>query len=133
MVKRKIKIPEVDVAISLTKTTEVDYPIFCFKYFQQDTIVGCSEIQVKKFFERLQKLAELGWKEIQRNGRHNYGWELLPINQIKHQLPSIVTPDVEKLYVFRYTNANNPFIALRNGNVLHVLMIEANFGDIYNH
>lgn len=130
---KRIKQPQIDDSVSISKTTEVDYPIFCFKYFQHKTLKPCTEKQVKNFFERLSKLGQLGWSEIKRSGRHEYGWELLPKKSIKCELPRIVTPEVEKVYVFRYNNDNNPFIALRSGSVLHILLIEANFGDIYDH
>ncbi len=130
---KKIKQPKANATVSANKVLEVDYPIFCFKHFQYKSLAPCSENQVKQFFERLTRLANLGWKEIQKSGRHDYGWEFMPTKNIKCALPPIVTPDVEKVYVFRYNNNNNPFIALRQGNIIHILLIEANFGDIYDH
>lgn len=132
-INKKIKQPKASAAVSTSKVLEIDYPIFCFKHFQYKSLVPFSEDQVKKFFERLTKLANLGWKEIQKSGRHNYGWELMSTKSIKCVLPPVVTPDVEKVYVFRYNNDNNPFIALRKGNILHILLVEANFGDVYDH
>lgn len=130
---KKIKQPKANATVSVNKVLEVDYPIFGFKHFQYKSLTSCSEGQVKQFFERLTRLANLGWKEIQKSRRHDYGWEFMPTKSIKCALPPIVTPDVEKVYVFRYNSDNNPFIALRQGNILHILLIEANFGDIYDH
>lgn len=134
---KKIKQPKVCTKISnIHKKSEIDYPIFCFKYFQQDSLAKCSNEQLKSFFDRLRRLGELGWNEIHKSGRHDYGLEYLPIKKIKATLPAFITPDVEKIAVFRYNNTNNPFIAHRSsidGNVLHILLIEANFGDVYDH
>lgn len=132
---KKIKIPCAETSIGKRNLTEVsiDYPVFCFKYFQKECLKICSESQIKEFFDRLQRLGELGWKEINANGRHDYGWEMLPTDQIKKKLPPFITPDIPRLMVFRYNNENYPFIAHRNGNILHILLIEANFGDVYDH
>lgn len=134
---KKIKPPKIETTVSINnKKSEINYPIFCFKYFSKKSLEKCSINQMKSFFDRLQRLSELGWHEISKSGRHNYGFEYLPKDQIKYALPSFITPDVEKVMVFRYNNTNHPFIAHRssiNSNVLHVLLIEANFGDIYDH
>ncbi|MEG1749424.1 MAG: hypothetical protein RRZ65_01725 [Tannerellaceae bacterium] len=137
MVKSKCKVKKPNTDISIEKRAlgelSIDYPVFCFRYFQKECLKSCSESQVKDFFDRLQRLGELGWNTINAGKRHDYGWEMLPVKQIKKTLPPLITPDIPKLMVFRYNNANYPFIAHRNGNILHVLFIEANFGDVYDH
>ena len=132
---KKIKKPLVHTAVEKRAVNEIsiDYPVFCFKYFQKECLDACSKSQVKDFFERLQRLGELGWNEINTSGRHDYGWEMLPVGQIKKKLPSFITPDIPRLMVFRYNNDNYPFIVHRNGNILHVLLIEGKFGDVYDH
>lgn len=133
---KKIKKPSVDTSVSLNKKSDEQLPIFCFKHFQISSIKNCTKDQLHNFIDRLQRLAELGWNEINRSGRHDYGWEHLPISTLKCQLPQFVTPEVSKVMVFRYNNANNPFIAVRSEsdrNLLHILLIEANFGEVYDH
>lgn len=132
---KRVKIPSIDLSVEKRPLDEflIDYPVFCFKYFQKECLKSCSESQIKNFFDRLQRLGELGWKEINKSGRHDYGWEMLPTDQIKKKLPSFITPDISRLMVFRYNNDNYPFVAHRNGNILHILLIEANFGDVYDH
>lgn len=115
-------------------SSDINYPIFCFKHLNLNvSIKGCDNDLYRQFFERIQKLSTLDWNAIAASHRHSFGWEQLPVDKIKPQLPGFVTPDVEKLYVFRYTGDNRPFIALRRGSVIHILFIEANFGDVYNH
>jgi len=92
----------------------------------------------EKFFHsllmRMQKLSELGWKGIRLSGRHQFGMEKIPIKQLRPKvLPRIVTPDVEELDVIRATGDNRPMVGLQEGKIFHVIFIEANFGDVYNH
>jgi hypothetical protein len=82
---------------------------------------------------RLNKLSELGWEEIDKSAAHSYGMEPLPKSKIKQTLPPFITPDVEKLHVFRAHGDNRPFVGLQKGKVFHVLFIESKFGDIYDH
>jgi hypothetical protein len=134
--KKKLK-PEAVPSDTISRSklsSDFDYPIFCFKHLQTDISINkCNEDIFKEFLKRVYKLSILGWKEIHKSPRHSYGWEKIPRNQIKPSLPSFVTPEVDFLYAFRYTGGNLPFLALRNGNILHVIFIEANFGDIYDH
>ncbi|OAV69448.1 hypothetical protein Barb4_01730 [Bacteroidales bacterium Barb4] len=111
-----------------------DYPVFCLKYLQHGvSIKNCDNKLFRSFVERLTKLCSLGWDEIAISHRHSYGFELIGRKDIKPKLPPAITEDVQSLYAFRYTGNNLPFLAMRNGNVLHVIFIEAHFGDIYNH
>ncbi len=130
-----IKKPVLDLQVErrLVDESTIDYPVFCFKYFQKECLNECSESQLKNFFDRLQRLGELGWNEIKKSRRHDYGAEMLPVSSFKKKLPPFITPDIPRLMVFRYNNENYPFVAHRNGNILHVIFIEANFGDVYDH
>lgn len=133
--KPKIKkVPKNDT-IDTDNLNGIDYPVFCFRYLQDISIKEC---EYSKFFYnflfRLKKLSELGWKEIRKADRHGFGMEKIPINKIKAQeLLSIITPDVEYLSVFRANGDNRPFIGIQNRSVFHVLFVETNFGDIYEH
>lgn len=76
--KIKIKQPQVDTSVEKRPMNEIsiDYPVFCFRYFQKECLKSCSESQIKDFFDRLQRLGELGWHEINKGNRHDYGWEM---------------------------------------------------------
>lgn len=119
----KIKKPE--------STTEVDYPVFCFKHLQE------THNKDYKFYLdfilRLKRISSLSWDYIHTQDRHGYGTEKMPIGKIKKQLPNFITPDVSHLTVFRANSDNRPFLGIRNNNVFHVVFIEENFGDIYDH
>lgn len=130
----KIKRPLESVKnVPLPTTDGIDYPIFCFKHLQWKNIKKTDAALFKLFIERMQKLENLGWEQIYKSDRHSFGFEYLPVRLIKPKLPSFISPDIKSLLVFRYTGDNLPFLALRSGNILHVIFIETRFGDIYNH
>lgn len=117
------------------KKPEIRYPVFCFKHLQPCSYKDCKD---PKFFidflERMKKLGELGWNEIDRAPRHSFGYEKIPVRQIKPKLrPSIMTEDVEELTVFRANGNNLPFLGLRLVDTFQVIFIESAFGDIYEH
>ncbi len=88
------------------------------------------------FLNRLRELSEKGWSEIRRSRKHEYGLEPIPKFKIKPDLKCVsdlITDDVEKLHVFRVDKENHPFIGLQVGRIFHVIFVEAEFGDIYNH
>lgn len=111
----------------------IDYPIFGFKYLQEHSIKKCKD--GKFFFDflmRLKKLSELGWKSIDISGKHQYGMEKIPREEIKPSIPAFVTKEVP-LFVFRAKGNNLPFVGVRQGKIFHVIFIETEFGDIYDH
>lgn len=114
--------------------SDIDYPLFSFKWLQDYSIDKCKD---PKFFHdylmRLQKLSILGWQEIRKSSRHNFGMEKIPVSQIKPELPKDFTRDVEELDVFRAVGDNRPMLGFQEGRIFHVIFIEAKFGDVYNH
>lgn len=120
----KIKIPS-------ENNVELDYPVFCFRHLQ--TVPDSDFKFYSDFIERLKKLSNLTWNQINCADRHGFGTEKIPVKQIKPLLPRFVTPEISHLTVFRANGDNRPFLGLRNGTVFHIIFIEENFGDVYNH
>ena len=120
----KIKIPS-------ENSIELDYPIFCFRHLQ--TIPKGDYKFYSEFIERLKKLSSLTWSQINVADRHGFGTEKMPIKQIKVQLPRFITPEISHLTVFRANGDNRPFLGLRNGTIFHIIFIEEQFGDVYDH
>lgn len=113
--------------------SKIDYPLFSFKYLQEISIKDCKDYKFyHDYIFRLQKLSILGWKEIQKSDRHSFGTEIIAHDMIKPDLPRHITPEVT-LYAMRANGNNLPFIGYREGKVFHVIFIETNFGDIYDH
>lgn len=112
-----------------------DYPIFCFKHLvKKFSLDKCDNIHKKAFITRLCKLAELGFDEINKSGRHQYGNEKINRKSLKFNPPSFITDDVDFLYAYRYNGKNNPFLAYRRPNsaILHIVAIDYNF-KAYDH
>ena len=122
--QNKIKIPS-------ENSIELDYPIFCFKYLQ--TISNGDYKFYSDFVERLKKLSALTWNQINIADRHGFGTEKMPVKQVKPQLPRFVTPEITHLLVFRANGDNRPFLGLRRGIIFHIIFIEEQFGDVYDH
>jgi hypothetical protein len=120
----KIKIPS-------ERNEHLDYPVFCFRHLQ--TTPKDDHKFYSDFVVRLNKISCFSWTQINVNSRHGFGTEKIPVNQIKPQLPRFVTPEVTHLVVFRANGDNRPFVGLRRGAIFHILFLEEQFGDIYNH
>lgn len=131
-----IKLPEGEKNISQTdldRMVLIDYPLFSFKYLQKVSFDG--DVKTKFFQDfllRLKKYSDLGWKQMAVEKRHDYGWEYLSHDRMKHQLPTAVTPEVQ-LMVLRSSNDKRAMVGFREWNIFHVIFIEANFNDIYEH
>lgn len=111
------------------------YPLFSFRYLQDDSIRKCADKGfLFQFLTRLRKLSELGWAEIAKSHRHSFGFEYLPLVEFRPAVGAgIVTEDVSKLAVFRATGDNRIFAGVRAGDVFHVIFVETRFGDICPH
>jgi hypothetical protein len=131
----RIKNEKREENIDKNKIDALNYPIFCFKYLQKISIEDSSDADFfVNFLFRLQKLSNLGWEEIRKSSKHSFGTEQIPVNDLKPKVyPSIVTPEVTHLTVFRATGDNRPFLGIQNKDVFHIIFVEAKFNDIYDH
>lgn len=128
-------IPKETVISKSDLLAKIDYPVFCFKYLNTNvSMKKCNAELLRSFLIRMNDLSNMTWQQIAQSDRHQYGWEMIPKKQIKPKLSKeIVTDDVKEVFVFRYTKDKRPFVAIKEGKLLHVLLIEGNFGDVYNH
>ena len=61
--------------------SEIDYPLFSFKYLSDCSFDKCSDSSFfPNFLLRLKKLSELGWKRIAISDRHSFGFEKIPVS-----------------------------------------------------
>lgn len=114
---------------------DFDYPIFCFKHLHKKfSLDKCNNRHKKDFITRLTKLTELGFEEINKSGRHQYGNEKIHKKSLKIKIPEFITEDVDFLYAYRYNGRKNPFLAYRRPNsaILHIIAIDYNF-SVYDH
>lgn len=119
----------------ISDLSEIDHPLFSFKYLSDVSIKDCKDHSfLLNFILRLQKLCDIGWNEIRLSHKHSYGMEPIPYNDIKpkDKLPSFVTREVD-LDVFRASGDNRSFVGLQRGKIFYIFFIEAKFGDVYDH
>lgn len=116
--------------------TEIDYPLFSFKYLKDNSIKNCEEANfLLKFILRLRDLSVLGWNEIRQSQRHGYGLEPLPQDELVPNtklLPEFITPEVE-LDVFRSNGDNRTFVGFQKGKIFYIFFIECKHGEICKH
>jgi len=122
---------EVKISLQNLSMPELNYPVFCFKHLQ--TKPDKDYKFYTEFILRLVKLCNLSWKEIDKTHKHSFGTEKMEIKFLKPDMPSFVTPDMDSLTVFRANGDNRPFLGIRRSNVFHILFIEEQFGDVYDH
>ena len=110
-------------------------PVFSFEYLVEGRLEKPKRNQdlYRDFLIRLKHLSELGWEEIGKSQRHGYGFELIPREQFKPQMPETVTPDIRKLFVFRSDGANHAFAGFRRDDIFFVVFIESDFNELYDH
>lgn len=108
-------------------------PIFSLEHLQKSHCVSVIADRSDRglFMDALYTLSRMSWSQINSAPRHGLGTERMPCTQIKAKIPPCVTEDVN-LLVFRW-KGKLPFVGFRDGRVLHILWIEQNFGDLYNH
>jgi hypothetical protein len=107
-------------------------PKFCLHHVCSDFDVQALTAQGQAAFARtLQKLAHSRWKDLITAPRHGQGSEFIPRAQIKAPIPERFQ-DTPRFLVFRY-NGKLPMAGARVNDVYHVLWIEPNFNQLYDH
>ncbi|SDM90211.1 hypothetical protein [Allokutzneria albata] len=110
----------------------LDTPKFCLRHLQRDYDVNSlPREQQAAFAVALQRRAAMTWREIVMAPRHGLGTERIPRRSIKARIP-LAFEDSDEFLVLRY-DGKLPMAGVRAGDVLHVLWIEKNFGDLYDH
>lgn len=71
------------------------------------------------------------WKQIHQSGRHEAGTEWIAADSIKAPIPTNFS-DQDKFMAFRY-NGLLPMVGVRINDVFHVIWVERQFGDVYDH
>lgn len=131
-VKAKIENNEISMK-EIDQLSNINYPLFSFKYFDSSNLKNITEVEfLNSFLSRLNKLSLVGWDGIRSSHRHSLGMERIPRKMIKRDLPTL-TPDVTDIDVFRATGSNKVFIGVQEAKIFHIVMLEPEFGTIYNH
>lgn len=107
-------------------------PRFCLAFLAPDYNLQPLDREARAAFAlALQKRSTLTWGEINRTVRHELGFELLPADGFIPR-PPVKFENVTKFMVFRY-HGLLPMAGHRIHDTFHVLWIERQFGDLYDH
>jgi hypothetical protein len=110
-----------------------EHPIFCFKYIHNNySLEQCNDSQKVSFIDKIIMLSSITWDLINKNNKHKLGYEKMPISELIPSCPAFITPDVKHLLVFRY-HGLKPFLGHRNRFIFHIIFIEREFGEVYEH
>lgn len=137
MAKDRGQRPASHDSAKLTRLSEqVDYnqqtPKFCLRYLHPDFDVrSLRDDKRADFAIALQNRANMTWREIIMAPRHGLGSENIPRYQIRAPIPAGFE-DAEQFLVLRYSG-RLPMAGVRVQDVYHILWIEPNFGDLYDH
>lgn len=79
------------------------------------------------FADTILKLSQFAWKEIINHRHQSLGYEKIPTRSFLVPIPRIVTEDMEKLDVFRISEAGR-MAGFRRGEIFHVVLVKGNHG-----
>jgi hypothetical protein len=109
-----------------------DTPKFCLRHLQRGYDVdNLPKDKRAAFAVALQRRAAMTWQEIVMAPRHGLGTENVSRSSIRASIP-LAFQDAEEFLVVRY-DGMLPMAGVRAGSVFHILWIEGNFGDLYDH
>jgi hypothetical protein len=136
MTRRIKSLPTRKTSRLSVEVPKVDYnslqPIFSFRHMQYGSkhcLSQCCQDDKSYIVDTLLHLSQFTWREITSMPRKKLGFEHISRNQFSASLPPFVTPDVEKLTVFRYSRAGR-IAGMRIHDVYHILIVGP---DIYPH
>ena len=109
------------------------HPAFCFKFCQKKfTIDDCDKDTKALLADKIYKLSQVNWGELQRNNRHGLGHEIISKDSISVAVP-LTTPDDREFLCFRLGGGKNSvFIGYRVAKIFYVVWVDPN-GQVYEH
>lgn len=130
---KPLEVPQGISQSEIDSFARIDFPLFSFRHLQEVSFTDCKSYSFfVNFLIRLRKLSQLGWKMIDQSSRHGFGLEKIPQGILRHRLPQEITPEVP-IFAFRATGDNHPFVGFREGKIFHIIFIESQFGEVYQH
>ena len=107
-------------------------PVFCLAHIDPNfSVTALPEKNRAEFALALQQRCALNWGQLKQADRRGMGLETIRASSIKGRIPRLFQ-DQEKFVAFRYCG-NLPMVGHRVNDVFHVLWVEGNFNDLYDH
>ncbi len=105
---------------------------YCFSCMRSGFSVSDLQTDAKEaFLQTIERRGNLTWEQVLLDGKHGLGTEQMPSSSIIPSLP----PGWDKssdYTVLRYFG-NLPMVGWRDRDVFHIVWVEANYGDVYDH
>ena len=126
---------ELPVVIQKPSNYSKEKPVFSFEYLEDKLLAKpkLNQDLYRDLLVRLKSLSQLGWNEINKSQKHSFGYELIPTGCFIPKMPATITPDTDKLMVFRADGANHVFAGFRRDDVFFIVFVEADFNKLYRH
>jgi hypothetical protein len=107
-------------------------PTFCLHHVQPGfDVTNLDKAARAAFALSLQQRAKMVWRDILMAPRHGLGSENLPRAVIKAPIPARFE-DADEFMALRYSG-KLPMVGVRSGAVFHIVWIERQFGELYDH
>ena len=98
-------------------------PYFDFQYIDRKNIKNISKKDWEGFTKKLRYLKDLTWDEINSSFKEQYGYETIPINNLR---TSPNNPfNEKKIYVFRYSQKGR-FLGYKISDVFYIIKVDPN-------
>lgn len=101
-------------------STNTEHPVFCVQYL--DNFDQCQSEDYEALAKTLRKLSRLTWGQINQSHKHAFGFEKIPVHQLRVPLSSIADGH-EFVIVFRY-KGKMPMLCLRHEETLRILHLD---------
>lgn len=108
------------------------HPLWCFHFIDPKFSADVLETEaVRALIAAFVKRSSLTWNQLIMANKHKLGTENIPVKITKPKMPPSFK-DEEHFIVMRYHD-KLPFGGVRVGRIFHVIWIERQFGEVYEH
>jgi len=115
------------------KSTNKFYPLFSFQNLDSKFCLHpCDIVHKAALIERLRILGALPWQTISDSPREQYGYEMIPFDEIKATRPSFLTNDVTEVMVFRFKGDESRVAGHKQNRIFYIVYIDP-FLKLYDH
>ncbi|MEG4217494.1 hypothetical protein QUA27_18980 [Microcoleus sp. Pol14C6] len=110
---------------------EQESPLFSLRYMNKDySLAQCTKDEKAAFADKLYKLSQLTWSQINASSRHGLGYEKIARSAIRSPIPSHLKDDVNFI-AFRFCG-KAPMVGYRDAAVFYVIWLDRNY-TLYPH
>ncbi|MBF0457316.1 MAG: hypothetical protein HQK99_05425 [Nitrospirae bacterium] len=121
----------------IKNTGSVDHnnsiPLFSFQHMKKGArfcLSKCEKNEKSSFADTLLNLSQLTWEKISNQPKDGLGYERISVKSLKAVLPSLITEEVEKVMVFRFSDSGR-MAGIRERDIFHIIFMGRNH-DLYD-